>query len=576
MKLKNYIPALEWMPKYKKSWLRSDLIAGLTVAIMLVPQGMAYAFLAGMPPIYGLYGGLIPLFLYALLGTSRQLSIGPVAVSALLVLAGVSQLAVPESEEYIQLVLLAGLMIGCLQLLFSFLRLGFLVNFLSHPVLTGFTSAAAIIIAISQLKDLLGFSIPRFSHISETLYYAVEHFSETNWIAVGLCIGSIAFIFIGRKISKRIPGALLVVVIGTILAWVFKLEQYGLDIVKGVPEGLPIIGAPTLSIANAKALIPTVLTVTIIGIVESISIAKVLESKHQDYSIQPNQELLALGISKIGGAFFQALPTSGSFTRSAVNSDSGAKSGMASIFTSLIVVFTLLFLTPLFYYLPKAVLAAIILLALKSLFNLKEAIHLWKVHKQDFLMMLSTFVITLIFGIEEGVLAGVVLSVLAVLYRSSIPHVAILGKLPDSSDYRNVERFEEAIEHEEITILRFDSQLYFANADHFKDSVKSIVNARNSQLLILDATGINEMDSSGLHVLEEINTFLQAKNIRFNICGVIGPVRDLLFKSGIIKSMGQHSFFLNIEDAVEYHEATPRERVQGWDENAVQTNILPD
>ncbi|MFK7771886.1 MAG: SulP family inorganic anion transporter [Saprospiraceae bacterium] len=575
MNLKSLFPIVENFSTHSSQDWRKDIIAGITVAVMLVPQGMAYAMLAGMPPIYGLYGGLIPLFLYAILGTSRQMSIGPVAISALLVLAGVSQIAEPMSAEYISLVILTGLLVGIAQMLLGVFRLGFLVNFISHPVIVGFTSAAAIIIAVSQLKDLLGISIPRFPHAFETIGYAVDHFSETNWLTVTLCFGSIITMLILKKINKAIPGALLVVIVGTLLVYFLGEEKMDVAIVSDVPQGLPIFQMPEMTWEKIKILYPTIFTVTIICIVESIAIAKVLQAKHGDYQIRANQELIALGISKIGGAFFQSIPTSGSFTRSAVNNESGARSGFASIFTALLIGLTLVFLTPLFYYLPKAILAAIILLSVKSLFDWQEAKHLWQTHRSDFYMMLTTFIATLSFGIEEGVLAGVVLSICMVLFRSSKPHIAILGKLPMSINYRNIDRFESAKEPEDTLVIRFDDQLYFGNASYFQETIQEIVNERETKpkMVLLDASSMHDMDSTGLHTLEEMQKYLDNKNITFYISGMIGPVRDFATKSGFIEKMGEQKYFLNIHQGVTHFKNIKEGLEKTWTPNALQSNI---
>lgn len=548
-------PIIESLQGYSKSIFRSDLIAGLTVGIMLVPQGMAYALLAGMPPIYGLYGGLIPLFLYAFLGTSRQMSVGPVAVSALLVLGGVSQIAEPQTAEYISLVITAGVLIGLAQVLLSFLRLGFLVNFLSHPVIAGFTSAAAIIIAISQLKDFLGFPIPRFTESYETLFYAIGHIGETNWISVLVCVSSIAIILGLRAVNRNIPGALLVVILGTLISWLFNLKDYGLNIVENVPEGLPSFQTPDLQWSTIKILLPTVATVTTIGIVESLGIAKVLEAKHQDYEVRPNQELLALGVAKIGGAFFQAIPSSGSFTRSAINNDAGSKTTVSSIVCASLIALTLIFLTPLFYYLPMAVLAAIILLAVKSLFDLKEAIHLWHTHKEDFVMMMVTFVATLALDIPTGILTGVLLSIGAILFHSSRPHIAILGQMPDKIHFQDLQRYEEAKELKHKIIMRFDEQLYFANASYFKDKIKELVKNSNRTInfFYLDASDMQSIDSSGLTALEEAYTNLKNQNIQLCICGATDTVIDLLNKSGLIKKIGITNQFIDVHAAHELH-----------------------
>ena len=396
--LKKYFPILDWLPGLKRSDIRQEIIAGLTVGVMLVPQGMAYALLAGMPPIYGLYGGLVPMLIYAIFGTSPKLSIGPVAVSALLVLAGISQLADPLSDRYVELVLLTGLLVGGLQVLLSIFRLGFFVNFLSQPVVFGFTSAAAVIIVVSQLKDLFGIEVPRMESLTDTVEYVYLHISEINWPTFALGGGGVLLILLLKRIDKRIPASLFAMIAGILLVRFLNLESSGVEIVGSVPEGLPDFQLPAWSLENIKLVLPTVLTVCLIGIVESISIAKYLESKHQDHTIRPNQELLGLGLSKLTGAFFQAIPTSASFTRSAVNDDAGAKSQLASIITALLIGLTLAFLTSLFFFLPKAILASVILVAVRKLFHWKEALHFWKVYRSDFFMLIVTFLITLILG----------------------------------------------------------------------------------------------------------------------------------------------------------------------------------
>ena len=575
MNLNRILPAWKWLKTYSLREFKGDSMAGITVWIMLIPQGMAYAMLAGMPPIYGLYGGLVPLLLYGFLGTSRQLSIGPVAISALLVLAGISQIAEPESSRYIVLVILAGLLIGVLQLLMGVLKLGFLINFLSHPIIVGFTSAAAVIIGVSQLKYLLGISIPRFEYLPETIGYAIAHISEIHWLSFLLCTGGITLIFILRKINPLIPGALVVTILGILAVIVFQLDQSGVKIVGEVPRGLPSFQVPEITLTDFKAILPTVFTVGIIGVVESIGIAKLLEAKNRDTLIIPNQELLALGISKIGGAFFQSLPTSGSFTRSAVNDHNGAKTGMASIISALLVGLTLIFLTPVFYYLPEAVLASIILVAVKGLFNIKEGIHLWQTHRQDFTLMLITFLSTLLLGIEWGVLVGVVLSLGMIIYRTSRAHIAILGQLPNSNHYRNIRRFENAIQFDGVLIFRFDAQLFFCNVNYFRQTIIDMTLSREQplRLFILDASSILDIDSSGLQVLEEIIDFMHENQIRFIISGVIGPVRDQLHRTGLINKIGKENHYMYIQDAVYAFNHSENGTALSWTANALQTNL---
>ncbi len=575
MDLKSYLPIAEWLPAYTRKDLGFDLIAGLTVGVMLVPQGMAYSLLAGMPPIYGLYAGIVPLIVYAIFGTSRHLSIGPVAVSALLVLAGISQLAEPGSERFVSLVILTGLLIGIVQLLLSLFRLGFLVNFLSHPVISGFTSAAAVIIAASQLQYLLGIEIPRFEHLYETVGYAFSHLHETNLPTLALGIGGIILMLVLKRLNKNIPGALVTVVLGIALTRLFQLQSFGVAIVGEIPAGVPHFSVPEISLENIKLVFPTVLTVTTIGIVESIGIAKALEAKHDYYKVRPNQELLALGLSKIFGAFFLSLPTSGSFTRSAVNNEVGGRTGISSIVTALVIILGLIFLMPLFYFLPEAMLASIVVLAVRSLFEFNEAVHLWKVHRTDFWMMMTTFLVTLALGIEEGVLAGVVLSVVAVIFQSSKPHIAVLGKLPQTSHYRNVNRFPEAQQFDDMLLVRFDAHLYYANSSYFVDQVTQLTKEKGESLkvLILDASSMHEVDSSGLSAIKEVHKYLRSKQIQFYFCGVIGPVRDLFHKADMLEQLGPLNHFMNLNDAVEHYRNQGNDSGDSWSKAAIQTNV---
>lgn len=571
MKVKQLIPALEWLPNYRSDWLKQDLFAGLTVGVMLVPQGMAYALLAGMPPIYGLYGGLIPLLVYAFLGTSRQLSIGPVAVSGLLVLAGVSQIAEPFTPDYIQLVLLTSLLVGLFQLFMGVFRLGIIFNFLSQPVITGFTSAAAVIIVFSQIKYALGLDIPREMNIPEKLTFIGQHLNNIHWLTLGLCLGGMLIMILLRRWSRKIPGPLLVTILSISLVYFFRLDQLGVDIVKDVPVGLPEFNMPLLSLEAVRELIPTVLSVSIIGAVEIISIGMVLQKKHQDHVVRPNQEMLAAGMSKIAGSFFQALPTSSSFTRSAVNSEAGGKSGISSIVTVVLIALTLILFTPLFYYLPSAILAAIVLLAVRSLFDWKEAMRLWRVHRKDFYMMLVTFLATLFVGIAEGVLTGVLLSIGVILLKAARPHSAILGRLPDTQHFRNTLRFPQAQEEEGVIIFRFDAPLYFMNAAYFGQQIESILHSPDLRLVILDASSISDMDASGAETLNAMVDNLKSANLNFYITGVLGPVRDLLKETKLLDKIGPRNCFLTVNDAVNAWNTEGKERDKYWKAEAIRT-----
>ncbi|MBQ4913269.1 sulfate permease [Maribacter sp. MMG018] len=571
------IPIINRVKHYNFKLFQSDLISGLTVGVMIVPQGMAYAMLAGVPPIYGLYGAIVPLFLYAIFGTSHAMAIGPVAISSLLIFAGISEIAVPGSPEFISFVILSGFFIGLLKLLTSIMRLGFLVNFLSKPVIIGFTSAAAIIIAISQVKYVLGVHIPTSSSLLSTIQGLSSEIDNTNVATALVCISGITLMLLLKKLNKKIPGALLVVILSVAVVSLFHLEDYGITIVKEVPKGFPSFLVPNFTIENIRLVMPTVLTVTVISIVESISIAKVWESKYnatQDpknrYKIDANQELFALGIAKIGGSFFQALPSSGSFTRSAINHESGAKTQISSIITALFVTLVLLFFTPLFYYLPQAILAAIILVSVVGLFEYKEAFSLWKTHRSDFYMLLTSFILTLVVGIKEGVFAGIFLSIIVVVYRLAKPDILVLGKLPNTSHFRCIHRYPEAEQVKNCKIIRFNGQLFFANSDYLKDFIVSVITENsNIKVLIIDASNIHDVDSTGIKMLKEVKELLEAKDIHFYFANTIGSFRDRLHRAGLTQKIVGKNHFMSILEAVEYSQEQIPEQEKTMNNNVV-------
>jgi len=575
MKLGQILPIAEWLPSYNKKDFKGDLIAGLTVAIMLIPQGMAYALLAGLPPIYGLYAGIVPLLLYAFFGSSRQLSVGPVALVSLLVLAGVGQFAEPKSELFITLAITTALIAGIIQVILGAFRLGFLINFLSHPVIAGFTSAAAFIIGFSQLRNLLGIDISRSNKIHVIVSDAILHLQEVNYVTLGIAIGSIALMLILKKIKKSLPYALIAVIIGTTAVWGFNLDSMGVATVGEVPRGLPGFSVPKLTFQQILDLLPLALTICLISFIESLAIAKTIESRHKNYKVSPNQELLALGIAKIGGSFFQAFPTTGSFTRSAINDEAGARTGISSIISASIIAIILLFLTPLFFYLPKAILAAIIVVAVIGLIDIEGATKLWKTDRRDFASLITTFIITLTIGIQAGVFAGVILSIGFIIFQNSKPHIAILGRMPDSAKYRNISRFPKAIQWDDIVIMRFDAQLYFGNAEYFRETIETVTNRKNGELklIILDCSSMHDVDSSGVQVLKEVIDFLNNQGVKFYFSGVIGPVRDMFAKTDLMETIGFENQFLRVHDAVVYYKNSNNGGTIDWSPDAIQTNV---
>lgn len=557
MNLAKFLPVLDWLPNYQKEYLKGDISAGLTVGIMLIPQGMAYAIIAGLPPVYGLYAAMIPQIIYAFLGTARQLAVGPVAMDSLLVAAGVSMFAKGGTEEYILLAVLISLMMGVMQLALGVFRLGFLVNFLSRPVISGFTSAAAFIIGLNQLKHLMGVDLPRSSQIHDLLYYAVTAIPETHWatFAVGfvgiLLIKSIKTI--NKKYKKAIPGALVVVIFGILIVMGLNLDAQGVKIVKEIPDGLPSFSFPAITAERITNLLPIAATIALIAFMESIAVAKAIQAKHKDYEIDANQELIALGASNIVGSFFQCYPTTGGFSRTAVNDQAGAKTGISALISAFLIGLTLLFLTPLFYYLPKAVLASVIMVAVFGLIDMDYPKFLWKNKRDEFWMLLVTFIVTLTVGIREGIFVGVALSLGMVIYRSTRPHVAELGEFEDTGEFRNVDRFENLKQRKEILILRYDAQLYFANANHFRETIQNAVTQKgeNLKLIIVNAESIHSMDSTALNTLKEVVLDLREKEIDIYLTGVIGPVRDILYKTGVMQEIGEGNFFLDIPFALE-------------------------
>lgn len=560
--LSKFFPILQWLPQYKKSWLSGDLSAGVTVGIMLIPQGMAYAMIAGLPPVYGLYAALLPQVIYALLGTSRQLAVGPVAMDSLLVASGLGALSLSGINDYIAMAVFLSLFMGSIQLLLGLLKIGFLVNFLSRPVISGFTSAAAIIIGMSQLKHLLGTEIERSNQIHILLQNAWPTLENTNFITLAIGLSAIVIIKLTKKFIPRVPGALAVVVIGVLVVYFGRLHEMGVNIVGMVPQGLPSFSLPVVETSRISELTPIALTLALIAFMEAISVAKAVEERHNEYEVNANQELVALGASNIVGSLFQSYPTTGGFSRTAVNDQAGAKTGISPLISAIIVGLTLLFLTPLFYYLPKAVLAAIIMVAVFGLIDVKYPKSLFGQRKDEFILLVATFIITLTIGITQGIFTGVLISLVLLLYRVSRPHIAILGKVKGTEYYRNINRFSNDTEQfPGLLIVRFDAQLFFGNAEFFrKEMLKAIANnGPETKAVILDALPINYIDSSAAHQLKQLVEELKSRGITFLIARVIGPARDIIYHSDLHEVIDEQNMFASINEAVNYfREGKPR------------------
>jgi len=556
MNFKSILPILDWLPNYKKEWLKGDVFAGLTVGVMLIPQGIAYALIAGLPPIYGLYTALVPQIVYAVFGTSRQLAVGPVAMDSLIVAAGVATLAEVGTDHFIEFAILLAFMMGILQILFGVFRLGFIVNFLSKPVISGFTSAAALIIGFSQLSNLLGINLERNNRLQNLLVEAFQHFNEIHVLTFIIGAISIISIVLIKKYFQKIPAALVVVILSILIVKTFQLDQLGVSIIGEIPKGLPSFRLPSFNKEIIIDLFPIALTLSFIAFLEAISVAKAIEPKHPEYKVRPNQELIALGMGNFIGSFFQTYPATGGFSRTAVNEQSEAKTPLAALVSAAIIALTLLFLTPLFYYLPKTVLAAIIMVAVFGLIDFSIPKQLLKFSKRDLVILNVTLIITATVGIKEGIFIGVVLSLVMLIYKSTKPHIAILGKVPNTHFYRNQKRFKDVEINDEVLIIRFDAQLHFANTTYFKDKLQEFSNQKGKQLqlLIIDGESINSLDSSAIFALIEILDYFNSKKIIIAFTGLKGPVRDKMIRSGFMEKANEDLFFMSIQEAVDWYD----------------------
>jgi SulP family sulfate permease len=574
MTLSRLMPMLAWAPAYERKDLRSDLAAGLTVGAMLVPQAMAYALLAGLPPEVGLYAATVPVLVYALFGTSRQLAVGPVAIVSLMTAAALAPLAEEGTGAYLGAAALLALMVGIVHLVLSAGRLGFLVNFLSHSVLVGFTAAAAIIIGFSQVKHVLGISVERKDHFHETVREVVGELSGTNGATVVLGVTALVALFGLKRILPRVPAALVVVVGSTVAVELFDLEAHGVKIVGDIPDSLPAFGLPEFDASIVGRLVATAFVITLVGFMESIAVAKVYARRHR-YEVDANRELAGLGAANVAAGLFGGYPVTGGFSRTAVNDTAGARTPLASVITAGIVLATIAFLTPLLESLPNAALGAIIIAAIVGLVDLAEMRHIARVKKTDLIGLTIAFVATLVLGIELGIVVAVVASMLVVFARMSRPHSAVLGHVEGTTSYRNVDRFPEAHVIDGVRIVRIDAALSFVNAVNVRKLV--LAHARqvdaDPRALVLDASGINDIDATGTEMLGELMTDLEDMGVDLHLTDVKGPVRDVLRRAGIWDRLGEriHTSTFDAVAAIRERRSAPTDqRRWGIDERRLE------
>lgn len=556
--VKRHIPISDWLPEYHLPDLKKDVRAGLTVGVLLIPQSMAYAIIAGLPAIYGLYASIVPLAIYAVFGTSRQLSIGPVAILSLLVATGVGSVAEVGTQQYIQLAIMLAFFAGITQILMGAFRLGFLMNFISSPVLSGFTSAAAFIIGASQLGNLFGLDLPQSKYIYRTITEVFSNWQDIHLLTFMVGFSAILIIWFIKKWKPSFPIQLVTVMAAIAGVWYFELHGSGVAIVGSVAEGFPEPKIPDITAFPFGPnfpfgpMAPTLLAISFLGFMQSIALAKTMVKRNPNYKIDSNQELYSLGLANMIGSIFQAYPVAGSFSRTIVNDENRAKTSISLIISALLVTLTVLFLTPLIYYLPKTVLAAIILTAVPGLVDWEEVKLLWRIRRRELALLILTFFSTLAFGILEGIGIGVMLSLMIVIYNSSHPNIVMLGRIPETDKYRDLERYPNARTQSNTIIVRIDSTLYFANIEFMKEKLEEleIESEKNLEQVILDATGINEVDSSALHALKEVIDEYHSRDIRVIFANVKGPVRDIFKRSGLVDLIGEENFYLDINKAV--------------------------
>ena len=547
------LPIVGWLRNYQRADLGPDLVAGLTTAVMLVPQAMGYALLAGLPPIHGLYAAVAPLMFYAVLGTSRHLAVGPVAMDSILVAGAVGAIATVGTENYILVAAALGMMVGAIQAGLGFLRAGFLVNFLSRPVVAGFTAAAALIIAASQLGHLLGVDLPRTYHVHRVIWGAIQSVSDWSWPTLTIGALSIAALVVSKKRFPRVPAALLVVVATTLAVWALGLSNQGVSIVGEVPAGLPGFSLPSIDPEVLTQLIPAAATIALVSFMEAISVGRVFAQAHR-YDIHPNRELIALGFANLAGGATGGYPIAGGFSRSAVNVRAGARTQLAALVTCAVVVITLLAFTRAFFYLPKAALSAIIVAAVAGLIDIPGAAEVYRVKRADFYLLVLTFVATLSLGIQWGILVGVAASVLLFLVRTTRPYFAVLGRIPESQTYLNAARHPHAETMPGIILVRVDAQFYFGNVSFLKETVRTLVRDSETpvRFFVLEAAGVNDLDSAAAATLAELDEELAAQGVRLVLTRIKGPVRDVLHRSGLLEKLAAEGrVYLSTHRAIE-------------------------
>jgi SulP family sulfate permease len=563
--ISQYLPILRWGRDYDKAKLVDDSMAAVIVAIMLVPQSLALALVAGLPPQVGLYASIFGLSIYALFGTSNTLSVGPVAVLSLMTAAALAKLGISDPSQLVAAALTLAFLSGVFLLLLGLMRLGFMANFLSHPVISAFITASAIIIGLSQVQHLLG-TTSSGQNIIELLASLGGSVPEINWITLGLGLGSIAIIVwcrtglaslltkmgLGGRLVTSISrsGPVIVALLTGLLCYVFRLDQQGVQLLGVVPAGLPGLTVPDFSLDLIRDLFWSAVLLSIIGFVESVSVAQTLAAKRRE-QIELDQELIGLGAANIAVSFSGGFPVCGGFSRSVVNFDAGAATPAAGLMTAVLIACVALLFTPILYWLPKVALASIIVVAVYPLLDFSTLGKSWQYSKADFVAVSITLFLTLLVGVEIGIASGVLASILMHLYKTSQPHVAVIGRVAGTEHFRNVERHDVET-FDNILSIRIDESLYFANTRFLEELIFSLM-AKKPKLehVILMCTAVNAIDMSALQTLEKINQTLSEIGIKLHLSEVKGPIMDKLIKTTLLANLSGSNYLshnLAVED----------------------------
>ena len=543
-------PFMDWLPKVNSQTLRADLIAGITVALVAIPQSLAYAQLAGVPPYYGLYASFLPVIIGALWGSSPALSTGPVAMTSLLTAASVMTLAKFGTDQFYAYVILMALLSGLFQILLGVARLGVLINFLSYPVLRGFINAAAIIIALAQLPAMLGLKLEHSKHFMIDVLHVVEHSSHTHLPSLAFGLGSLAALFLLKKYLPKLPGVLIVVITTTTISYLVGFEADGGTVVGTIPQGLPEFSLPPFDPVASMHMLPAAFVIAIISFMEAMSSSKIIAIKKR-IKWDENQELVGQGLAKIAAAFSTGMPVSGSFSRSALNLASGAQTGLASVFSAVIVLITLFLFTPALYHLPKPVLAAIIMMAVFSLIDIQVIKDAWKANIQDGIAGVVTFIATLSFApnIQNGILTGILLSLVLFLARTMRPAVVMLG-VDENGVLRSAKRYNLPKLHPQITTIRFDGQFYFANVSYFEEAVLYLVCADpDLRHILVVGDGINGLDASGVDMLRNLLDRLKKSHVGLSFSNLKENVMEVMQRTGLEEEIGKQNFYPSVQVA---------------------------